>query len=46
MNDFDDLVFQRLCHLKDAGQTVANQTEFVDLGILSTPERRWIGGPE
>ena len=33
MNDFDDLVFQRLCHLKDAEQTVAHQTEFEDLGI-------------
>jgi hypothetical protein len=33
MNDFDELVFQRLCHLKDAGQMVAQQTEFMDLGI-------------
>jgi hypothetical protein len=33
MNDFDELVFQRVCRLKDAGQTIAQQTEFIDLGI-------------
>ena len=33
MNDFDELVFQRLCHLKNAGRAVAQQTEFMDLGI-------------
>jgi hypothetical protein len=33
MNDFDELVFQRVCHLKDAGQAIAQQTEFTDLGI-------------
>ncbi len=34
MSDYDEPVFQRLCHLKDRKQTVAQQTEFLDLGIL------------
>src|SRR3954447_12709330 len=33
MNDFDELVFQRLCHLKNARKTVVQQKEFMDLGI-------------
>lgn len=38
MSDYDEPVFQRLGHLRNRKQTVAQQTEFLDLGF-STDEQ-------